>query len=239
MDAYFDDELDLVRSLEVERHMAECPSCDRLHSTRKSTRAAATQPALRFAPPRDLKMDVHAALKAQYRKEEPRPRLSPWRFVPTFAGALAMVFLVLWVLRSPGAGDARLEQAVIDAHVRSLMASHLTDVVSTDQHTVKPWFAGKLDFSPQVRDLSSDGFELAGGRLEYIDQHPAAALVYKRRQHVINVLVWPATGGDAAVRSDSRNGYNIAREVHGGMAYWLVSDLNRAELEQLAALLGR
>jgi anti-sigma factor RsiW len=147
--------------------------------------------------------------------------------------ALIVVISVVWLNRTPGT----LEQEVVDAHVRSLLAAHLFDVPSSDRHTVKPWFAGKLDFSPSVPDLATQGFELAGGRLDYLGHRTVASLVYRRRQHVINVFVWPTTAADHAPRAGERNGYNVVEQVHSGMAYWLVSDLNRNELEQLAALL--
>src|SRR5260221_13262599 len=122
------------------------------------------------------------------------------------------------------------------SHIRPLMADHLTDVKSSDQHTVKPWFNGKLDLSPPVVDLAAAGFPLVGGRLDYIDRHPVAALVYRRQQHVINVLVSPEDkGGGAAPAALAQHGYTLLRFRRGGTDFWVASDLNPAELRDFAA----
>ncbi len=127
---------------------------------------------------------------------------------------------------------------MVSSHIRSLMASHLTDVASTDQHTVKPWFNGKLDFSPPVVDPSTSGYPLVGGRLDYVRGRPVAALVYQRRKHLINVFVWPDEGArDSNAPPRTQQGYHVIHETHGGMSYWIVSDLNPGELSILARLL--
>jgi len=139
------------------------------------------------------------------------------------------------------AGGAQAEivaREVLTSHLRSLMPGHLMDVVSTDQHTVKPWFDGRIDFSPPVSDFAASGYHLIGGRLDYLDSRPVAALVYQRRKHIVNVFVWPAAdGSQSAVESAAHDGYNLLHWRRGGMNYWMVSDLNAQEMEVFASLL--
>jgi len=163
-----------------------------------------------------------------------RPHVWAWRWL-SIAASLAFVALMLWRLVPglPGSSsDDRLTQELIGGHVRSLMASHLTDVSSSDQHTVKPWFEGKLDFSPPVADVTEQGFPLVGGRLEYIGNRPVAALVYRHQQHVINLFIWPVTHEeDVRERTLTRQGYQLIHWAEAGMSYWVVSDLNARELQ--------
>ena len=152
------------------------------------------------------------------------------------AAAAVMVLALVPFLRGPST-DELLTREVVSSHVRSLMATHLADVASSDHHTVKPWFAGKLDFSPPVEDLAKQGYPLVGGRLDYLENRPVAALVYQRQKHFINLFIWPA-GSDSHVRAKmgSRQGYDLAYWTKSGMTYWVVSDLNSSELQEFVQL---
>ena len=207
--AYLDGELDLVKSLEIERHLQGCAACSRLYQNQQALRT---------------------------------PRRLSWGWAGAVV-ALAIVALVAWgIVRSLSAPSATdlVAQEVVASHVRSLMPDHLVDVTSSDQHTVKPWFSGKLDFSPVVGDLASQGFPLIGGRLDYVDNRPVAALVYRYQQHLINLFSWPAPGAsDTAVTLDTRQGYHVAHWIKANMAYWAVSDLNETELQQFVQLVQK
>jgi anti-sigma factor RsiW len=154
-----------------------------------------------------------------------------------FAASCALALGVGLFLALPGADD-RLADEVVASHVRALMVDHAADVASSDRHTVKPWFAGKLDFAPPVFDLTAQGFALVGGRLDYLERRPVAALVYRHRQHLINLFVWPSTG-DAQPRRLERQGFHVLRWAAGGMSYWAVSDLNADDLAQFRLMLGK
>jgi anti-sigma factor RsiW len=235
---YLDGELDLVRNLEIEAHLHDCRTCAYAYSELRSLHSAVSDTALRFEPPAALRNRIRAGVRDES-KVTNRSRLS-WRWMIPAVSFVVLV-IVAWsliaLLSRPSTSDL-LAQEVVSSHVRSLMEKHLTDVPSSDQHTVKPWFDGRLDFSPPVRDLASAGFSLVGGRLDYIGNRPVAALVYQHRQHYINVFVWPSTGSsEVSGKVLIRQGYNLISWTNAGMNYWAISDLNLAELQQFVQLI--
>ena len=166
-----------------------------------------------------------------------RMRASWTRWVPIGASFACGVLVACRCVtyREPG-DEEQVDQQVVASHVRSLMASHLTDVASTDQHTVKPWFTGKLDYAPPVVDLAQEGFPLVGGRLDYLQDRPVAALVYHRRGHTINVFVLPAREAKSRASNVTvRHGYQVAEWERAGMRFWAVSDVSREEMATFTA----
>jgi anti-sigma factor RsiW len=197
-------------------HLLSCPSC-----------IVRTQARYYEAPP---------ALEQKIRQSLRRENVirMPWRWL-AIAASLLLAVSVAWnlvLLRSRVDPQRLLADDLLSAHLRSLNGTHLLDVPSTDQHTVKPWFAGKVDFSPPVKDVA--GFPLLGGRLEYFEGHSAAALIYGRRAHIINLFVWPSAATPEA--SQTRNGYHLRSWSSGGMTFWAVSDVNDGELAQFESL---
>jgi anti-sigma factor RsiW len=234
LDAYLDGELDLVRNLEIEQHLSECNECPIIYRNRQTLRAAMTDETFYFSAPTDLHRRIQRSLREADKSSLPR-RLPFQRWMIAAAALLIIGISVgaVWKTLVPST-DERLAAEVLSSHVRSLMANHLEDIASTDQHTVKPWFDGKLDFSPPVVDLTSQGFPLIGGRLDYIDNHPVAALVYQRRKHVINVFIWPKSNGDpTAPLGTSRQGYEVLHWTQSSMSFWAVSDVSSDDLQTL------
>jgi len=235
---YVDGELDLVRNLEMERHFHDCPACSGAHERLRTMRSAIAASAPYFRPPSGLEGRLRSRLReaAEVDARPPRARHT-WQWVAIAAAAVLIAALSITVATRHASGADLLAQDVLGSHVRSLMAAHLTDVPSTDQHTVKPWFNGKLDFSPLVGNFPDQGFPLVGGRLDYLDKRPVAALVYRRRQHVVNLFVWPARNqSDSTAAQTELQGYHLLHWTKAGMTYWAVSDLNTAELKQLTDL---
>jgi len=230
--AYLDGELDLTRSLELEEHLRECSECAQAFDSIRLLQKSLRSDALRFQPPVSLEKRVRSALR---REGGWRAQTFPRRWlIPAISAAVLLIlFAGYFLTRTPA--DNFVASEIVSSHVRSLMInSHLIDVPSEDPHTVKPWFDGKLDFSPPVKDLTPQGFTLIGGRLDYIANRPVAVLIYQRRKHVINLFVWPAPNGDTKPAAQVRQGYNLIHWTKAGMNHWAVSDLNLAELEQLA-----
>jgi anti-sigma factor RsiW len=230
-----DDELDLVTHLDVEQHVADCAACGAARRSRLRLRDAIEKADLYVASPPQLRSQIASALRRETRSSFGASR---WLLAAAACVLLAAgsAWLVFQIVIHHGAQNQLADQ-IIASHVRSLMAEHLADVISTDQHTVKPWFAGRIDFSPQVKDFSAQGFELVGGRLDYLDNRPVAAIVYRCRKHVINLFVWPGADHAGSISTLTRQGYNIEHWTAGGLSYWLISDLNRDELAGLERLL--
>lgn len=253
--AYVDGELDLVRSLEVEEHLKTCPACADELSGHRTLRSSLRSGNLYQRAPQELKARIRAAAVG----ESPVPVASgpgsgasmrPAQRRPIFEWlAVAAAILIAVALGSrlgPGIGGNRgpdlIAEEAVASHIRSLQPGHLMDIQSTDQHTVKPWFDGKLDFSPPVNDFSDQGFPLIGGRLDYIGHRNVAALVYQRRKHLINVFVWPeSSGGNSPSLERQRflNGYNFLGWQNGGVYFCAVSDVSVGDLRQLKELLDR
>jgi anti-sigma factor RsiW len=237
---YFDSELDLVHTLEIEDHLRACPACTKIIEADRALRAAITRSNLRFSAPPTVVRNVRAAVASAFPPEKSARKRWTWNWGFATAAALILCAVFTWKLvpvSAPTNSGTVADEAIAD-HIRALMPGHLSDVESTDQHTVKPWFDGKLDFAPPVENFADQGFPLIGGRLDYLANHPAAALVYQRRKHFISVFLLPATGEpDRPESRETQRGYNVISWTRASMNYWLVSDLNPAELEELAKLL--
>jgi anti-sigma factor RsiW len=241
---YVDGELDLTKSLEIEQHLQECPECAQALESLQALRAAIKNSDLYAPAPPDLATRIQSSLrKASHADRTRRVRLGPLPLpLLAVAASLALMTAAGWGLARGMFGrsdDAFLTQELVASHVRSqMLPSHRFDVESSDAHTVKPWFEGKLDFSPPVKDLADHGFPLVGGRLDYLHNRPVAALVYQRRKHSINLFIWPSLPGDeAAPRKATRQGFHMIRWTSSGMTFWVVSDLNEAELHEFAGLI--
>jgi len=236
--AHADDELDVANTLELERHLKTCAACAAELKSLQSLKTALREPALLYRAPDSLRKEVRQMIKDTRREERSREVSTPWFWKYLAFGTTAFALLLL-LLRPAGiSGRDQLLDEVVSSHVRSLMVEHLTDVVSSDQHTVKPWFDGKLDFAPDVKDFAADGFTLVGGRLDYLHGRAVAALVYRHNKHLINVFVWPADG-DLKTETETRRGYSVINTTAHNLRYCFISDLNAKELGDLAGLCGK
>jgi mycothiol system anti-sigma-R factor len=254
MDAYLDGEIDPITSQKVEQHLRDCRKCEQAYEVETAMAHAISQAAPYYKAPPELRERIQVSLREAIgapasrgaAAEDPLPVRRPeavrrgvffdlpWNWL-ALAAAIILAAIVassfLPKLRQPGA-DQFLATQLIASHVRSLMADHLTDVASSDQHTVKPWLDVKLDFAAPVVDLSSEGFPLIGGRLDYLDNRPVAALVYGRRKHFINLFVWPAASDEAkAPKAITREGYQLLHWADLDFNYWAVSDVNINDLQ--------
>jgi anti-sigma factor RsiW len=240
--AYIDGEIDAASTIELESQIEASPplrqELERLSALHHVVQTRAT----RFNAPSRLSKSLPAAFPSAQADSIPSGVPSWWRTLAIGTTAAA-VALLLWSLGSTFRGrDLRgvVIEEVVSAHIRSLMADHLTDFASAERHSVKPWLSNRLDFAPPVHEFASEGFVLLGARLDYIGGNPAAAIVYRYRQHIINVFVWPApVSNDGSIELSTHRGYNSATFESGGMRHWAVSDVNQKDLGQLAKLLQR
>jgi anti-sigma factor RsiW len=234
--AYADGELDLINAREIEQHLRGCEECRSAEEQIRALRRALTSDSPSYRAPAHLRRKIRAAV----RREAKEKTILPWL---AFAVGTACAVIAIAIVFSQTTRVSR-ENAIVDQvvanHVRSLLATHLVDIASSDQHTVKPWFDGKIDFAPDVHDFTMSGFPLVGGRLDYLDGKTVVALVYQRNKHPINIFITPATRrSDSSPVSFNRRGYNIVSWNYREMNYWAVSDLNETELRQLVDLLER
>lgn len=234
IDAYGDGELEVADAAEVRAHLAGCPACRQRVAARASLGRLIRRVPYYSAPDR-----LRVAVATTRRPARVSPRILAWAAMVTLAVSLAGgAGLRLVRSRQATAATETMAQDVVAGHVRALMGPNLFDVRSTDQHTVKPWFAGKLDFSPTVIDLAPIGFPLVGGRVDHIGGRAIAALVYQRRQHTINVFVWPAADSqEAAADARTIRGFQVRHWTRADMTFWAVSDLNDIELDQFVRAL--
>ena len=250
---YLDGELDLVRSIEIEGHLKTCPDCAQQLWSQQTMRKALRSSSLYERAPSSFAERIRASIsqeRARTAGAAPQPTSLPlpatkrpaWNGLAV-AAAIILVAVVTWRIL-PGLADRGnselVAQELVASHIRSLQPGHLFDVQSTDQHNVKPWFNGKLDFSPPVGDLAEDGFPLIAARLDYLDHRAVAVLVYQRRQHVINLFIWPVDKQtETTLHSETRQGYNMIPWERGGMYLCAVSDLSTVELQRFAQLMQK
>ena len=233
LEAYLDGELGFERTLEVEAHLASCCGCSSEVQSWKDIRIAMQRPELYHRAPAHLEGKLRRLLPKARTEQRPWFQRSIWA-TGGAAFATAVLLIAFVTNRSPGPSAAN---DLVGSHIRSLMADHLMDVISTDQHTVKPWFDGKLDFAPPVQDFAADGYPLVGGRLDYVGGRQVAVLIYHRALHIINVYVWPAPDkGSSAISTQTIHGYNVVSWKKSGFEFRAVSDLNTTELRDLALL---
>jgi anti-sigma factor RsiW len=240
-----DGELDAPGEAALAAHLAGCVACAHHLAEQQSWHDAIKRRAPRYAAPAVARTRLADALREAElpATSAPRRRIASWRPLAMAASVVLAVALsssLTAYLTRPGDDDLLVQELVSD-HIRSLMAEHLTDVASSDQHTVKPWFHGRLDLAPPVDDLAADGYPLVGGRIDYVEQRPVAALVYRHAQHPINVFVLPNGGAPPGAPSEtvSQRGFNVLHWTRGGLSFWAVSDLNLGELRDFQRLFDR
>ena len=235
MHGYLDRELDPITAAGIEEHLHACAACTKAYAVQKSLQSAIKRQATYYNAPATLASRIcamaGAASETVISKRAPRWH---WFQLGAAVAATAVVTWITAVQLEAGSRDERIAEQVIAGHARSVLSNQLTQVASSDQHTVKPWLSSKLDFSPPVTDLATAGFPLTGGRLDYVDHRPVAALVYGHRKHVINLFIWPDAKAAASIQASSRQGFNMVHWDNRGMTFWAISDLNPADIRKFA-----
>src|SRR5437867_7440380 len=260
MDGYLDGELDPITSQAIEQHLRDCHNCEQAYKVHTALTHAISRGAPYYKAPTGLRERIQSSLREEIAEQparavapdarpqsatkQPEPRSilfgTSWNWL-ALAAAIVFAAIIAWNLlpglRRPDA-EQFLATQLIASHVRSLMANHLADVASSDQHTVKPWLDAKLDFAPPVVDLANAGFPLIGGRLDYLDNRSVAALIYQRRKHFINLFVWPASDVSRRTKAKeiSHQGYHLLHWIEGDFNYWAVSDVNKEDLQNFQHL---
>lgn len=250
---YLDGELDAARAAEFEQHLLSCPQCVAELEAQENLRATIQRAGLRERAPEKIRRNLQTAISgtsAVNTTGEPVKTVTPIRAKPSIRPtwwltlAAAAVFVIVLGSRllpnlTQGRGGDEMTAAIVDAHLRSLQPGHLEDVISTDQHTVKPWFDGRIDFAPPVNDFVSNGFPLQGGRLDVVHGKTVAVLVYGRRKHIINVFIWPTNEQDTAPQQGSQLGYNWIDWRKSGMELVAISDVSAPDLGALQKLIAQ
>ncbi len=232
LDGYFDGELELTKSIEVGEHLKSCGDCSVIFNNYKILHNAFRDKSFYYNAPTKLKNKIIPALKKKTSKSiYGINQVFNWRNA-SFALTILLIISVILILTQKNISSTEnLTYQVLNSHLRSLASNNLTDVLSSDKHTVKPWFNGKINFSPPVNDLSSKGFPLIGGRIDYLNNKPAAVLVYHYNKHIINLYISLNEKNNSNEEISSHSGYNIIHWVRGGMDYWAISDVNIEELK--------
>jgi mycothiol system anti-sigma-R factor len=238
---YLDGELDATRAAEFEHHLESCRECANTLGAEEALRSSLQRSVLYEQASVSLRKRVRADLRAATTSNASL-RIPVWRWFAVAAAILmvASISWYSWPTRIPASErlSAVTAAEMVDAHIRSLQPGHLTDVTSTDQHTVKPWFDGKLAFAPPVKDFADEGFPLVGGRLDVLGGQNVAALVYARRKHFINVFIWPTKEPDTLIHPPgARQGYQWVHWRHQGMEFCALSDVSASDLRELAQLI--
>ena len=238
LSAYLDAELNGAELLQAQDHLDQCAACRAALAELEALQDQVQVDAAQYAAPAYLRHRIRAVL---HENAPPQPAAArrrwswAWINLGLAAGATTAFAVTLALYLAQPSRDDLAERELVASHFRALMPEHLADVASTDQHTVKPWFAGKLDYSPPVHDLATQGYPLIGGRLDYLQQRPVAALAYRHRLHIINLYVWPdGAQHDSAPHAGSRQGFHLLRWTQDGMQYAAVSDIAAPDLQDFS-----